>query len=182
MSAVDVVSAAILTKPCVRRPSDRRIIARAFTIAASFVLFATPLPRIEAQQVVPPDLAELTTKARLSGTILSSCAAEFTPGRKGAFAVASQSPDGNRRYMALDADGTMWELAWFKGAGDLACYTRAEAEKLADTLAHSATVHGAIEPQFDSTVVCTFVDETTALCWQYSPTARDFVLVGKWTT
>jgi hypothetical protein len=155
---------------------------RASSIAAAFVLFATSLTRIEAQQVVPPELAELTTKARLSGSILSYCPAEFTPGRKGAFAVASQSPDGNRRYMAIDADGTMWELAWFKGTGDLTCYTRAEGEKLADALAHSATVHGAVELQFDSTVICTFVEETTALCWQYSPSGRTFVLVGKWTT
>jgi hypothetical protein len=146
-------------------------------IVASAV--AQPPPR---RPPPPAELVELTIKARLSGTILSFCAAEFTPGRKGAFAVAAQSPDGNRRYMALDADGTMMELMWFNGPEDLRCYTRAEAEKLDESLKQSDIIHGSVRPRFDSTVVCGFVEDTSAVCWQYSPAERDFVVVGKWMT
>ena len=130
----------------------------------------------------PPDLAELTTKARLNGHILSYCGAEFVHGQKGAYAVAVVSPDGARRYVALHADGVMQELIPFSGKGELSCYTRAEAVKLSATIQKSDPIKGSIAPQFDTTVVCTFVDDTTARCWQYSPDARDFVSVGKWTT
>lgn len=135
-----------------------------------------------AQQFPPPDLAELTTKARLSGTIVSHCAAEFAPGRAGAYAVAVISPDGVGRYVALHPDGVMQEIIPFSRTGEVSCYTRAEALKLHATIQKSETIHGSIEPRFDTTVVCTFLDDTTVRCWQYSPAARDFVKVGQWTT
>jgi hypothetical protein len=136
------------------------------SLAAILLLSGTPAMLAQWTQP-PPDLAELTTKARLNGHILSYCSAEFVTGQKGAYAVAVASPDGARRYVALHADGVMQELIPFSGKGELSCYTRVE---------------GSIEPQFDTTVVCTFVEDTTARCWQYSPDARDFVGVGRWTT
>lgn len=135
-----------------------------------------------AHQLPPPDLAELTTKARLNGTIVSFCAAEFTSGRAGAYVVAVTSPDGVGRYVALHPDGVMQEINFFSRRGEVSCHTRAEALKLHGTIQKSETIHGSIEPRFDTTVVCTFVDDTTAMCWQYSPAVRDFVKVGQWTT
>jgi hypothetical protein len=149
--------------------------------AAILLLFGAPSMWGQWLQP-PPDLAELTTKARLNGHILSYCSAEFVKGQKGAYAVAVVSPDGVRRYVALHPDGMMQELIPFSGRGELSCYTRAEAVKLDATVQKSDTIEGSIEPQFDTTVVCTFVDDTTARCWQYSPDARDFVGVGRWTT
>jgi hypothetical protein len=134
------------------------------------------------RQLPPADLAELTFKARLTGTIVAHCPAEFEAGRSGAYAVAVVSPDGNGRYVALHPDGVMQEIIPFSRSGELSCYTRAQALKLHDTIQKSKTIHGSLEPRFDSTVVCTFVDDTTATCWQYSPAARDFVKVGQWTT
>ena len=135
-----------------------------------------------ARQLLPGDLAELTIKARLTGTIVSHCAAEYELGRVGAFAVAAISPDGNGRYVALHPDGVMQEIIPFSSVGQVSCYTRAAALKLDATIRKSETIHGSIEPRFDTTVVCTFIDDTTAMCWQYAPAVRDFVKVGQWTT
>lgn len=136
----------------------------------------------DALQYPPPDLSELTTKARLNGTIVSYCAAEFAAGQRGGYAVAVVSPDGVGRYVALHPDGVMQEIIPFSRRGEVSCHTRADAAKLNATLQQSATVRVSIEPRFDTTVVCAFVDDTTATCWQYSPVERDFVKVGQWTT
>ena len=152
-------------------------------IILTAILMLSGAPGLWVQWTQPPaDLAELTTKARLNGHIRSYCSAEFVTGQKGAYAVAVVSPDGVRRYVALHTDGVMQELIPFSGRGELSCYTRAEAVQLNVTIQKSDTIEGSIEPQFDTTVVCTFVDDTTARCWQYSPEARDFVGVGRWTT
>ena len=129
-----------------------------------------------------PELSELTTKARLTGTIVSHCPAEFVPGQGRGYAVAVVSPDGVGRYVALHPNGSMQEIIPFARQGEVSCYTPVDAVKLNVTLQKSATIHGAIEPRFETTVVCTFVDDTTATCWQYSPAIRDFVKVGQWTT
>jgi hypothetical protein len=65
---------------------------------------------------------------------------------------------------------------------DLSCHTRDEARDLDATIQQSGTFHGRIEPRWNTTVICGFLDETTAVCWQYSPTDRRFVQVGLWTT
>lgn len=153
-----------------------------FRFALALLLCLSGAPPVARQWDVPPALAELTTKARLNGTIVSHCAAEFVPAQKGAFAVAVVSPDGVGRYVALHADGVMQEIIPFSRRGEVSCYTRADAVKLDATLQKSDTIHGSIEPRFDTTVVCGFIDDTTATCWQYSPAARDFVKVGQWTT
>ena len=152
-----------------------------FRLAIALILGVSAMPPF-AHQFLPPELVELTTKARLNGTIVSYCAAEFAPGQGRAYAVAAISPDGVGRYVALHADGVMQEIIPFSGGGEVSCYTRADAVKLNATIQKSQTIHGSIEPRFDTTVVCVFVDDTTATCWQYSPAVRDFVKVGQWTT
>jgi hypothetical protein len=149
------------------------------TIALMLGVSAVPL---FARQLLPVDLTELGIKARLTGTIVSHCPAEFEPGRVGAYAVAAVSPDGVGRYVALHPDGVMQEIIPFSREGQVSCYTRAEALKVHATIQKSDTTHGSIEPRFDTTVVCVFIDDTTATCWQYSPAARDFVKVGQWMT
>jgi hypothetical protein len=122
----------------------------------------------------------LAAKARLA-PIVTWCRAEFQSGQSGSFAVAVRA-DGAGRYVALDAGGRPTALSEFKGRADLSCYTRAEAEKLEQSIRQSETIHGQIAPRWNTTVVCGFTDETTAHCWQYSPADRTFVTVGGWTT
>ncbi len=82
----------------------------------------------------------------------------------------------------LEPDSTVEDLAAFMPSADLSCYSRAEAEKLNIAISRSETIHGHITPRWSTTVVCGFVDETTATCWQYSPEDRLFVQVGGWVT
>ena len=136
---------------------------------------------IAAAQDMPSELAALTAKARLSQPV-AWCRAEFRSGHAGAFAVAVTSADGGGRYVALDSDGKVWALGSFKRNADLSCYSRAQAEKLDASIKQSKTIHGYIAPRSNSTVVCGFIDDTDATCWQYSPADRTFVKVGQWIT
>ena len=148
---------------------------------ALFVLgFAAAL--MAAAQPVPSTLTALATKARLDGPVAAWCSGEFRPGRPGGYAVAVTSGAGGGRYVVLDTDATVTELALFKRAADLSCYSRGQAEKLDVTISRSETIQGHIAPRWNTTVVCGFIDETTAACWQYSPAGRTFVKVGEWVT
>ena len=131
---------------------------------------------------MPSELGALMAKAKIEGRVGSWCRAEFRPGHQGAFAVAVTASNGAGRYVALDSDGSGRELAAFKGGVDLACYSRRQAEKLDQSIRQSETIHGQIRPRWNTTVVCGFVDDTSAVCWQYSPAARAFVKVGRWVT
>ena len=135
-----------------------------------------------AAQEIPSGLTELVRGARLNEPVAAWCRAEFRSGHPDAFAVAVTSAPGGGRYVALDSDGGVIELGRFKRTADLSCYSRAEAEKLDGTLRKSETIHGQIKPRWNTTVVCGFVDHTTAVCWQYSPADRAFVKVGEWIT
>jgi hypothetical protein len=86
------------------------------------------------------------------------------------------------RYLVLEPNGTVTELASFARSADLSCYTPAEARRLHQTIGQSDTIHGKLEPRWRTTVVCAFVDDTTAVCWQHSPAGGAFVEVGGWTT
>jgi hypothetical protein len=130
---------------------------------------------------MPAELTVLIARARLDGAAGAWCRAGFRDGQSNAFAVALTGGDGSR-YLALEADGRVSELARFSGQPDLSCYTRAEAEALNRSLKQSETINGQLTPRFSTTVVCGFIDETTARCWQYSPTDSAFVEVGSWTT
>jgi hypothetical protein len=92
------------------------------------------------------------------------------------------SPAGGGRYLVLESDASVKELASFTPRPDLSCYSRAEAEQLSVTIGRSRTIHGHISPRWHTAVVCTFVDDTTAVCWQYSPDDGVFVEVGGWVT
>jgi hypothetical protein len=131
---------------------------------------------------VPPDFVRLAAKSHLEAPVASWCRAEFRAGYDGAFAAAVTSPSGGGRYIALDSDATVTELGRFEKTPDLACYSRANAEALGRSISRSDIVHGHIEPRWNTTVVCGFTDNTSAVCWQYSPEGRTFVQVGRWIT
>jgi len=136
---------------------------------------------IGSAQAVPAELSELTTRARLSSPVASWCRGEFRSGNSGSYAVAVSSAGGGR-YVVVEADATVIELGSYTDSADLSCYTPAEARKLHRAIEQSDTIHGEIVPQWGTTVVCAFVDATTSVCWQFSPTDRGFVRVGGWVT
>jgi hypothetical protein len=124
---------------------------------------------------LPPDLSALISRASIGGRVYSWC-----PVADG-FAAAMVGK-GEARYVALHADGRTETLAVYTGGPDLTCYSRREAEKLDAAIRSSETIEGSLTPRWDSTVVCGFVEDTRAICWQFSPNNRAFVVVGGWTT
>jgi hypothetical protein len=149
-------------------------------------LIARLLPIALAMAVVPPppvpaDLAASIAKARLEGSVAGWCRGGFRPGGGRAYAVALALDQGGR-YVVVDADGRVVTLATFSGGADLSCYTPAEARSLNRSIARSDTIAGRITPRWNTTVVCGFVADTSAVCWQYSPARREFAKIGDWTT
>jgi hypothetical protein len=153
-----------------------------FIRVASAVCVIGLAAAVAGAQEVPPALATLAAKAQLQGSVSAWCRAEFRTGHPGAFAVAVASAEGGGRYVAIDADGRLTELGSYKRTADLACYSRAEAQKLDAGIRQSETIAGQIKPRWSTTVVCGFVEDTAAECWQYSPADRTFVKVGQWIT
>lgn len=149
---------------------------------ACLVAVALAATSIVAAQLVPTELSARAAKARLDGPVAAWCRGEFRSGRPGAFAAAITSAGGGGRYVVLESDATVVELVSFTRGADLSCYTRAEAQKLNETIGQSDTIHGHIAPRWSTAVVCTFVDDTTSICWQYSPADRVFVQIGGWVT
>jgi hypothetical protein len=149
--------------------------------SVGLVSVALAAASIVAAQPAPSELSALAAKARLD-PVAAWCRGEFRSGRPGAFAVAVASSAGAGRYLVLETDATVVELASFTRGADLSCYSRAEAEKLNVTIGRSDTIHGQVTPRWSTTVVCGFVDGTTAACWQYSPVESVFVEVGRWVT
>jgi hypothetical protein len=135
-----------------------------------------------AVQPPPAELTALAAKAHASETIAAWCRGEFRPGRPGAFAAALGSGSGGGRYVVFESDGGIEALASFARGADLSCYTRAEANRLAETIRRSDTIHGHLAPRWNTTIVCGFVDDTNAVCWQYSPADRALVKIGEWVT
>ncbi|HKQ60208.1 MAG TPA: hypothetical protein VJS92_02915, partial [Candidatus Polarisedimenticolaceae bacterium] len=118
---------------------------------------------------------------RLGSPLAGWCRGEFRPGHPGAYAVAVATAPGGR-YWVLEPGADATDLAAFKGSADLSCYTPDEARALGATIGRSETVEGAIAPRFGTTVVCGFLEPTSAVCWQWSPAEHAFVKVGEWTT
>jgi len=150
-------------------------------VARAFVLLlavASPM----AAQAPPAEVAELASRANLTGPVVKWCTGEFRTGQSGAFAVALSPSADSGRYLILEADATVTDLAKYAGGADLSCYSRADAEALSAAIGESETVHGRITPRLDTTVVCGFVTNTEAVCWQYSPSERAFVRIGGWIT
>lgn len=132
-------------------------------------------------QPPPPDLAALVTRDGSGGRVMAWCRGEFRPDRPGAYAVAIANAHGSQ-YVVLDAHGTSTVLGAFSGGADLACYSPAAAAALSVSIRRSTTIQGRIAPRWKTSVVCGFIDNTTARCWQFSPSARAFVRVGGWVT
>jgi hypothetical protein len=137
---------------------------------------------IAVAQSVPAELSALAAKARLDRPVAAWCRGEFRTGHPGAFAVAMTSAAGGGRYLVLESDASVKELGSFTRRPDLSCYSRAEAEQLGVTIGRSPTIHGQITPRWNAAVICMFVDDTTSVCWQYSPDDDVFVKVGGWVT
>jgi hypothetical protein len=152
------------------------------THRVGFVSLALAAASVVAAQPVPADLATLAAKARLDGRVAAWCRGAFQSGRPDAFAVAITDAAASGRYVVVESDAAVTELASYTDGADLSCYTRAEARKLNDSIRRSETIHGQITPRWSTAVICAFVDGTTAVCWQYSPTERVFVKVGGWVT
>jgi len=133
-------------------------------------------------QPVPADLSALANAARLDRPIVAWCRGEFRPGHDRAYAVAVAVSNGGGRYVLLEADAPVVELATFSGGPDISCYTPAAARELSLTIERSETIHGNVVPRWSTTVVCAFVESTRAVCWQYSPDSHAFEKIGEWTT
>ena len=153
----------------------------ALRIIAIFVGTLAAAP-IALAQPVPAKLAALAKKAQLGGPVTAWCSGQFRPKRPREFVVAVNSTVLGRRYLVLDANGTSTILAPFERRPDLSCYSPAHAKKLDLMVKRSKTLHGRIAPRWRTTVVCGFIDDTTAVCWQYSPKEQRFVQVGEWVT
>jgi hypothetical protein len=149
-----------------------RTVTGAWLVAAS----------IAVPQEIPAEVSALLAKSGVGGKVTAWCRAEFRGGQRGAYAVALASRSGGGRYLALEPDGRRTELGTFTGDADLSCYSRAEAETLDGTIRQSETIRGRVVPRWNTTVVCGFLDETSAECWQYAPASRTFVKVGQWVT
>lgn len=156
---------------------------RALAAVALCVSFVVTADRATAQ-VRPPALVARVAALGLSGPILRFCPAEFEPGRRGGFAVAMRAPqEATGRYLAIDLDGPALDLGTFTGDVDLSCYDREQVQQLSAALKESGgAMHGQIAPRWTTTTVCGFADATLAICWQFDPSARRFVEVGRWTT
>jgi hypothetical protein len=124
----------------------------------------------------------LAAAARIDEAILHWCRVQFGAARERAYAVVLRSPGGGGRYAVLGSRGQAFELGPFAGLADLSCYTPAEARRLDRALQTSETLRGRIEPVGRSTVICGFVEQTSAACWQYSASRHSFVRVGVWLT
>lgn len=151
------------------------------TSIAALVALAIAAASTAASQQVPAKLAELAAVARLDRPVVAWCAGEFRSGHAGAYAVAIASASGGR-YLVLESGQPVVELGRFTGGPDISCYTPAEARKLDLALRASDTISGRIAPEWATTVVCAFVENTRAVCWQHSPRNGAFVKVGEWVT
>ena len=125
---------------------------------------------------VPPAAQAFAAAAGMTAPVVAACQGMFRPGQRG-WAVAA-----NGRYVVIDGMGPTVELAVFTAKPDLSCYSRAEALELDRSIQRSETLSGRVAPPFATTVVCAFVESTTAKCWHYSPARRTYVDVGGWTT
>jgi hypothetical protein len=137
---------------------------------------------IAGAQSVPAELSALAAKARLDRPVAAWCRAEFRAGHPGAFAVALTAAAGGGRYVVLESDASVKELGLFTRGADLSCYSRAQAQQLSVAIGRSPTIQGQVTPRWNTAVICAFVDDTTSVCWQYSPDDGIYVKVGGWVT
>lgn len=143
---------------------------------------ATVLVLHLAAQQTDAALTPLLERAGVRGLVQASCRGGFRPGQGSDVAVAvSDAADGGR-YLVVQDDGRVHELMEYSGKPDLSCYSVTEADRLNATIARSATMNGRVVAEWDGTVVCGFIEPTTAVCWQFAQEQRRFVRIGGWTT
>ena len=142
----------------------------------TFTVLTLALAGVVAGAQVPPAAQQFATAAGITAPVIAACQGQFRPGQRG-WAVAA-----NGRYVVIDGLGAPVDLAAFAGTPELSCYSRADALALHRSIQRSDTLSGHIAPPFATSVVCGFVEPTTAKCWQYSPDQRTYVEVGGWTT
>lgn len=135
----------------------------------------------QAMTVLPRELSTLLTRTAYEGRIESWCRVTIDKEKPAGFAVALVTAKGSQ-YAVVQSDARIVALADYTGRPDLTCSTRSEAQKLNATIVASATIQGSVIPKWDSTVICGFVRDTEAVCWQYSPPEKKFVRVGGWIT
>ena len=90
---------------------------------------------------LPLEFMAATSKAKIADPIVGWCGGEFRSGHPGGFAIAVSSAQAGGRYLVVEANGQVIELASFSGRADLSCYTTHEARKLDQTISRSATIH-----------------------------------------
>jgi hypothetical protein len=110
------------------------------------------------------------------------CRADLSSGSGAAYAIAVPSAVSGGRYLVVREDAAAIELARFTGGADLSCYTPGGARNLNRTIERSETIQGRVSPRWTTTVICGFVEDTKAVCWQYAPNQRRFIEVGSWVT
>jgi len=160
----------------------RRLILRWATAHVVLAMLLLSGAAHVAADQLPPGVLALAAKAEVREPIVAWCKGTFRPEKPIAYALAVSRSGIGGRYLAIDSDGQVTELASFTGGADLACYTPTEAKALSASIANSETIQGSIAPLHKTTVVCAFVEETAAACWQYSTADKAFVRVGGWTT
>jgi hypothetical protein len=151
---------------------------RALTLAAWLASAAASAPVAQSTQ----ELFGLLVRAGLHGDVKASCRGGFRPGHDGEFALALADGAGGGRYLVVQDDGGVHELATYAGQPDLSCYTVAEADRLTASIARSDTINGRVTAEWDGLAVCGFIEATIAVCWQFAPEQRRFVRIGGWTT
>ena len=82
----------------------------------------------------------------------------------------------------LEEDGTVEELAMFSGDAEVSCLSLTDAEQLGADIRGSLTIKGDVVPRWTTAVICGFVEDTSAVCWQFSPEDGQFLEVGGWIT
>ncbi|MDA0266647.1 MAG: hypothetical protein O2890_07445 [Cyanobacteria bacterium] len=132
---------------------------------------------------VPHDLAALVRKAKIEHGITDWCRGDFGLSHVSAYAISTTHTSADRgQYFILGIDSAPIVLAAFTHGSQLRCDTPAAASARGAAIAASPIIHGYIAPRWDTTVICGWVTATRALCWQYSPSDRQFIIVGEWIT
>jgi hypothetical protein len=137
---------------------------------------------LTAAKGVPPELIALAAKAKVSEPIAAWCKGAIFAGKPLAYAVGIKESNNRGRYLAIDANAQVTTLATFSGEASVDCHTPAEARDLGKSISEHEAIHGGIKPQYRTAVICAFVEDAEAICWQYSPKANAFVKVGRWMT
>lgn len=162
--------------------SARSPVALVVALAIQPLLVTAYRGAVPQSPTPPPELSALIVAGRLDGRAVAWCAVDVTAARRGGYAAALTSASEGGRYHVLAEHAKPALLATYAGKPDLSCYTRREAEKLDASIRDSEGIHGSVTPRWDTTVICGFVEDTMAVCWQFSPDEGAFVRVGRWTT